>query len=339
MAAAFDKVVSSYQSVIAATDPRVKTWPLMGSPMTMLSIIAGYVYFVKVWGPNWMKGREPFQLKRVLVAYNLIMVVLSTFFFLAGGQHTYLGDYNWFCQPVNYGTDDNSMAVTRLGWWYLLLKMVEFLDTVFFVLTKKFSHISLLHVVHHSTVAWTVWMGVNFGAGGQNAFFPFINCFVHMVMYTYYCLAAMGPEVRKYLWWKRYLTQFQMVQFVVGFVHAAVPVFYDCGFPPYFAYILMGEAVLLFFMFKNFYDRAYKAAAAAKAAANKSSQEGSGRSRIPDFGCSVPAPLFVDCAHAESSLDLAKLGCTSRCGFQLLLQSSSHGDLRQAGRGTAVTIA
>lgn len=297
MAAVFDKAMATYQAVVASTDPRVKNWPLMGSPMSILTIIAGYVYFVKVWGPNWMKGREPFQLKRVLVAYNLIMVVLSTFFFFAGGRHTYLGEYSWICQPVNYGTDENSMAITRLGWWYLLLKMVEFLDTIFFVLTKKFSHISLLHVVHHSSVAWTVWMGVNFGAGGQNAFFPFINCFVHMVMYTYYCLAAMGPEVRKYLWWKRYLTQFQMVQFVVGFVHAAVPVVHDCGFPPYFAYILMFEAVLLFFMFKNFYNKAYKAAAAAKAAQSAAMSSSS----IPDFGCSVQATYHLRNGYQQNS--------------------------------------
>ena len=40
----------------------------------------------------------------------------------------------------------------------------------------------------------------------------FLNSFVHVVMYTYYALSAMGPEVQKYLWWKRYLTQFQLVR-------------------------------------------------------------------------------------------------------------------------------
>jgi hypothetical protein len=30
-------------------------------------------------------------------------------------------------------------------------------------------------------------------------------------MYTYYALSAMGPKVQKYLWWKKYLTQFQLV--------------------------------------------------------------------------------------------------------------------------------
>jgi phosphatidylglycerophosphate synthase len=38
-----------------------------------------------------------------------------------------------------------------------------------------------------------------------------INTFVHIIMYTYYMLAAMGPRFQKYLWWKKYLTVLQMV--------------------------------------------------------------------------------------------------------------------------------
>lgn len=38
-----------------------------------------------------------------------------------------------------------------------------------------------------------------------------INSFVHVVMYTYYFLAALGPQMQKYLWWKRYLTRIQIV--------------------------------------------------------------------------------------------------------------------------------
>ena len=32
-------------------------------------------------------------------------------------------------------------------------------------------------------------------------------------MYSYYFLASLGPRVRPYLWWKRYLTQLQLAQF------------------------------------------------------------------------------------------------------------------------------
>lgn len=30
-------------------------------------------------------------------------------------------------------------------------------------------------------------------------------------MYFYYMVAAMGPKYQKYIWWKKYLTAFQMV--------------------------------------------------------------------------------------------------------------------------------
>lgn len=35
---------------------------------------------------------------------------------------------------------------------------------------------------------------------------------------SYYCLAALGPKVRKYLWWKRYLTILQMVSLLKKFL-------------------------------------------------------------------------------------------------------------------------
>lgn len=45
------------------------------------------------------------------------------------------------------------------------------------------------------------------------AFFsPMLNCFVHTIMYTYYMLSAFGERVRKYLWWKKYVTVLQMVR-------------------------------------------------------------------------------------------------------------------------------
>lgn len=248
-----------YTSVMAHADPRAKDWPLGGSPFPLLTIIASYLYFVKVFGPAYMKARKPFQINGLIVAYNLLMVILSAFFFFYGGSKTYLlGNYNYFCEPVNYSTDEDSMLMVHLGWWYLLLKIAEFSDTIFFVLRKKFNHISTLHVVHHTTVAWGVWIGLKFGPGGHNAFFPFINCFVHMIMYSYYCLAALGPQMQKYLWWKKFLTQLQMIQFIIATIHAAIPIFYDCGFQPVFAYIIIFHAILFFAMFYNFYQKTYR---------------------------------------------------------------------------------
>lgn len=43
-----------------------------------------------------------------------------------------------------------------------------------------------------------------------------INSFVHIIMYSYYLLAAMGPRVQKYLWWKKHITNLQMVRVLLG---------------------------------------------------------------------------------------------------------------------------
>ena len=49
-------------------------------------------------------------------------------------------------------------------------------------------------------------------AGGHGTLHGLINSFVHIIMYAYYLLAAFGPTVQKYLWWKKYLTTLQMVK-------------------------------------------------------------------------------------------------------------------------------
>lgn len=47
--------------------------------------------------------------------------------------------------------------------------------------------------------------------GGHSTFFAFLNSFVHVLMYLYYGLAAFGPKMQKYLFWKKYMTLVQMV--------------------------------------------------------------------------------------------------------------------------------
>lgn len=37
-------------------------------------------------------------------------------------------------------------------------------------------------------------------------------------MYGYYGLAALGPQMQRYLWWKKYLTIIQMVCIDKGFI-------------------------------------------------------------------------------------------------------------------------
>lgn len=96
-------------------------------------------------------------------------------------------------------------------WLYYIGKLTELLDTVFFVLRKKQNQISTLHVYHHTVMPLAGFVGVKYFAGGHGTLLGVINSFIHVLMYAYYGLAAMGPEVQKYLWWKKYLTKMQIV--------------------------------------------------------------------------------------------------------------------------------
>ena len=81
-----------------------------------------------------------------------------------------------------------------ISYIYYLSKFSEFIDTFCFVARKKFGHISLLHVVHHGIMPLSVWPGVRWVPGGSATFFGLLNVFVHMFMYFYYMIAAMGPK-------------------------------------------------------------------------------------------------------------------------------------------------
>jgi len=76
-------------------------------------------------------------------------------------------------------------------------------------------------------------------------------------MYLYYLLAACGPEIQKYLWWKRYLTKLQMVQFILIFSHGLLPIYFDCGYPKIMPTVIVANAIIFFILFANFYFFAY----------------------------------------------------------------------------------
>ncbi|PRD26238.1 UNVERIFIED_CONTAM: Elongation of very long chain fatty acids protein 4, partial [Trichonephila clavipes] len=98
---------------------------------------------------------------------------------------------------------------------YYLLKFLDLLDTVFFVLRKKYNQVTFLHVVHHAGFCFmlSAFFPHAYKAVAFYALLAFLaNAAIHVIMYTYYGLAAFGPSMQKYLWWKKYLTILQIVR-------------------------------------------------------------------------------------------------------------------------------
>ncbi|PWA15840.1 hypothetical protein CCH79_00008932 [Gambusia affinis] len=273
-------VAHIYDEFIQNADSRTEKWLLMSSPLPQTIIIAAYIYFVTSLGPRLMENRKGFDLKGVLIIYNFSVVALSLYMcyeFVMSGWGT---GYTFRCDLVDYS--DSPQAVRLLinvnlfscneclnrnfllqmaatCWLFYFSKFIEMLDTIFFVLRKKYSQVTFLHVYHHSIMPFTWWFGVRFSAGGQGTFHALLNCVVHVIMYTYYGLTAMGPNYQKYLWWKKYLTTIQLIQFVLVTTHISQYFFMeDCPYQfPIFIYIIGLYGLIFLFLFLNFWYHAY----------------------------------------------------------------------------------
>lgn len=138
---------------------------MVRSPLPTLLLCLSYVLTVKFIGPKFMKNREPLNIRWLMVSYNLIMVFVSTWIFVKLGQHGWFGKYNYRCQPVDYSGSDDATGMATAAYWYYITKFVEFADTVFFVLRKKDSHVTTLHVIHHGIMPMSVWWGIKFTPG------------------------------------------------------------------------------------------------------------------------------------------------------------------------------
>uniref|UniRef100_A0A8C5GVH4 Elongation of very long chain fatty acids protein n=1 Tax=Gouania willdenowi TaxID=441366 RepID=A0A8C5GVH4_GOUWI len=181
---------------------RTNKWPLVSSPVPIISIFLCYLLIIWV-GPKLMAKRQPVYLKPVLIVYNFGMVCLSAYMFYEFTASA--------CKLTSFLTQQ----MARVCWWFYFSKVIELSDTIFFILRKKNSQLTFLHVYHHATMIFNWWAGVKYVAGGQSFLIGLINSLVHVVMYLYYGLAALGPSMTKYLWWKRHLTSLQLVSFCV----------------------------------------------------------------------------------------------------------------------------
>ncbi|CAH1395683.1 unnamed protein product [Nezara viridula] len=249
---------------VKLADHRTNHWPLVGNPIHIFSLMALYLLFVLSWGPKLMEKRQPYNLNRMLILYNGIQVYVSVWLFWEGIDMAWRYKFNFVCEPVDWSENEESMRVARGFYLFYLAKISELADTVFFVLRKKYNQITFLHLYHHTGMPLISWSAVKYFPGGHSSFIGFVNSFVHIIMYTYYMFAAMGPKVQKYLWWKKYLTTLQLAQFCMTFLHSMQLLFHDCGYPRWVAFIVMPNAVFFYYLFYDFYDKAYKKATVKK---------------------------------------------------------------------------
>lgn len=103
-----------------------------------------------------MKHRRPFQLRTFLAIYNIFQV-LSCLYFLVNIFHTgFEWKFLWQCHMPGY----ENLAHVKLLYFSYILKGIELIETVCFVLRKKFQQMSFLHIYHHVSTFIFTYFGV-----------------------------------------------------------------------------------------------------------------------------------------------------------------------------------
>lgn len=97
-------------------------------------------------------------------------MLLNLFYVLQLLFVSWQANYDYKCQPVNYSNDPLEVRIAWALWLFYISKLLEFVDTLFFIVRKKFKQLTFLHVYHHSTMFCFWWIGVKWVAGGSGIF-------------------------------------------------------------------------------------------------------------------------------------------------------------------------
>ncbi|XP_023951052.1 elongation of very long chain fatty acids protein [Bicyclus anynana] len=239
-------------------DPRTNGFFLVASPVPLMVIMFLYHQFVRHWGPAYMENRQPYVLKNIIIVYNIIQIILSGILTIECLRWLYLpGYYSVWCQKINYDDTEVERKIIGYVWLYYFIKIVDLFDTVFFVLRKKYNQVTFLHVYHHLGMCLLGYIGTKYVPGGHGIMLGFINSVVHALMYAYYLVAIVRPQWVK-LWWKKYITQIQIVQFLLLILHFGHILFEpSCGYPKWVAFMFLPHNIFILFLFTDFYIKQY----------------------------------------------------------------------------------
>ncbi|KAG8200509.1 hypothetical protein JTE90_000586 [Oedothorax gibbosus] len=238
--------------------PVVRNLFLVRSVYPMLIFTSTYVLFVKIVGPYVMKNRKPVQMRPLIIVYNFWLVIFYVWYLLKGISFIPRMGLQMFCGSLlnndKYGEDIIKELFFHV-YYINIIKYVEFIDTVFLVLSKKPA--TSLHVFHHAILPVFSWFGLRSETGGYLGMFIGVNCLVHIIMYAYFGIAALGPKYQKYIWWKKYLTSLQILQFLVMTIYMSFMYAFGCCTSRFIFYLCIFLSVLFFFLFTNFYIGAF----------------------------------------------------------------------------------
>ncbi|AXN77324.1 fatty acid elongase [Heliothis virescens ascovirus 3i] len=220
-----------------------------------LLLYMALIFFVR---PYLMTHRRPMLfLKPLVVIYNAVQILLNLALLVAALNDFRMLAFTWtnVCKSP-HETTQYFVKLATLGWYYYILKLIDLVDTVFFVLLKKNRHVSVLHVYHHTSMVIMTWLSLKHVPAYQNLYLASLNSAIHVILYCYYLITSLGYTADFRL--KRSITVSQMTQFVVMIAVNSFMITCQRN-PALLAYTVASTVNIIVFLalFINFYVHSY----------------------------------------------------------------------------------
>lgn len=232
--------------------------PMASSNIFFPFLCLMYLFVVYIIGPNFMKKRAPLKQLKIFVipVYNLLQVIANaTLVILAFSNKSFLtASLDNLCGLKDMDFETSETFIT-FGYFWCLLKVSDFFDTFFFIALKKYSHVSFLHVYHHSTTMVVAFVLFRYLKLEQALVYAGVNCLVHVVMYSYYMLTSMGFKPA----WKKIVTALQLVQFG-GLLFMTISLLFTCQTKTKyisFSVFSLLQCLMYIYLFGKFYLTSY----------------------------------------------------------------------------------
>lgn len=166
--------------------------------------------------------------------------------------------YDFSCMLVEYSYTEKGYFESKLSYSYFILKLIDLLDTIFFILRKRYNQVTYLHVYHHIGVCFGAYLCTRYIPAGHNTLLGLINTYIHVIMYGYYFLTALNSELKLSIW-KKYITQLQIGQFAILFLHYLRPIVMgNCKYPIIWLFLACMQNAFMLILFSDFYIKAIK---------------------------------------------------------------------------------
>jgi len=239
--------------------------PLSGD--LILPAVVALLYLVTIYAIyKYMQPREKLALNLFGSVHNFNMLAISVacFFGLSYGALRVFVKHNFNLEVLV--CDSRLLEKDNTGplyfWLYVfaISKFYELLDTV--VLAFRKGRITFLHVYHHAITAFLCFWCMYWDLPNQWVGTS-LNAFVHIPMYAYY----LGSMLEwKNMWWKIYITQSQILQFVLGLtIHSSAFIMnymFSMNCRSFERWYVNAFGILVYFsyllLFVQFYNSTYK---------------------------------------------------------------------------------